>query len=143
MIRRREENTRVMMLQELGVLELKGIRGKIDRKLVLEIEWSNGLADELHHPIRRTFVNRQVFAIDVDAIWSADLVEMQPFAKQNRGYKYILIIIDVFSKYGWAILPKTKTGLEVTKHSNTCGEHNPHHKNCGQTKVTTYCTSIA
>ena len=87
------------------------------RKWGLGIEWSNGLADELHKPIRRKFVKRRVFAIDVDAIWSADLVEMQPFIEQNRGYKYILMIIDVFSKYGWAISLKTKTGLEVTKAS--------------------------
>ena len=84
------------------------------RKWGLGIEWSNGLADELHKPIRRKFVKRRVFASDVNAIWSADLVEMQPFAKQNRGYKYILMIIDVFSKYGWAIPLKAKTGLEVT-----------------------------
>ena len=60
------------------MLEPKGIRVKIDRKLVrsiigrkrkwgLIIEWSNGLADELHKPVRRKFVKRRVF-------------EMQPFA---------------------------------------------------------------
>ena len=40
---------------------------------------------------------------------------MQPFSRTNKGYKYILMIIDVFSKFGWAVLLKTKTGLEVTK----------------------------
>ena len=38
---------------------------------------------------------------------------MQPFAKFNNGYKYILMIIDVFSKYGFAIPLKTKTGIAV------------------------------
>ena len=40
---------------------------------------------------------------------------MQPFAKQHRGYRYILMIIDVLSKYGWAIPLLAKTGLEVIK----------------------------
>ena len=56
-----------------------------------------------------------MFASGVDAIWTADLVDMQSFARTNKGYKYILMIIDVFSKYGWAVPLKTKTGLEVTK----------------------------
>ena len=85
------------------------------RKLGCGIEWSNELADELHKPIRRKFRKRRVFASGVDAIWAADLVEMQAFARQNKGYKYILMIIDVFSKFGWAIPLKTKTGLEVSK----------------------------
>ena len=54
-----------------------------------------------------------MFASGVDAIWVADLVEMQRFAKQNGGY--ILMIIDVFSKYGWAIPLKRKTDPEVMK----------------------------
>ena len=51
----------------------------------------------------------------MDSIWAADLVDMQSFAKNNKGFKYILMIIDLFSKYGWAFPMKTKTGLEVTK----------------------------
>ena len=53
----------------------------------------------------------------VDAIWAADLVDMQAFSKSNKGYKYILMIIDVFSKYGWAIPLKNKSANEVTKAS--------------------------
>ena len=79
------------------------------------IEWSNELANELHKPIRRKFKKRRVFASGVDTIWRADLVDMQSFSKSNKGYKYILMIIDVFSKYGWAIPLKTKTGPDVAK----------------------------
>ena len=73
------------------------------------------MADELHKPVRKKYPKRHVYASSVDAIWAADLVEMQSFARQNKGYKYILMIIDVFSKYGWAIPLKTKTGVEVTR----------------------------
>ena len=71
------------MLKELDVLEPKGIREKIDEKLVQaifgkkrklglgigrnDIEWSNGLADELHKPIRKKFPKRHVYASGVDA----------------------------------------------------------------------------
>ncbi|MCU7951726.1 MAG: DDE-type integrase/transposase/recombinase [gamma proteobacterium symbiont of Bathyaustriella thionipta] len=50
-----------------------------------------------------------------DEIWSADLVDMQAFSSVNKGFKYILTVIDVFSKYAWAIPLKNKTGISVTK----------------------------
>ena len=37
----------------------------------------------------------------IDDIWAADLVEMQKFSKWNKGLKYLIMVIDVFSKYGW------------------------------------------
>ena len=39
---------------------------------------------------------------------------MIPLAKYNKGYKYLLMIIDVFSKYGWIVPIKTKTGSAVS-----------------------------
>ena len=112
------------MLLELNLLEPKTIRERIDKDLVRKlistkkrlgwgIKWTNQLANELHKPIRRKFKKRLVVAKNVDDIWAADLVEMQPLAKYNNGQKYILMIIDVFSKYGWAVPIKSKTGLAV------------------------------
>ena len=40
---------------------------------------------------------------------------MQKLSKWNRGYKYLLMVLDLFSKYGWIVPLKTKTGLEVSK----------------------------
>ncbi|XP_016845104.2 uncharacterized protein LOC107982136 [Nasonia vitripennis] len=51
---------------------------------------------------------------DLDETWQADLVEMQPYAQENKSYKYLLTVIDVFSKYAWAIPLKQKTGNKVT-----------------------------
>ena len=39
---------------------------------------------------------------------------MQKFSKDNKGYKYILAVIDIFSKYGWLFPLKSKKGEEVT-----------------------------
>ena len=49
----------------------------------------------------------------MDRIWAADLVDMQAFTKFNRNIKYLLAVIDVFSKYGWLIPFKDKTGKSV------------------------------
>ena len=50
----------------------------------------------------------------IDEIWSADLVDMSSFAKGNNGIKFLLTVIDVFSKYGWMIPLKNKTGNAVS-----------------------------
>ena len=51
----------------------------------------------------------------IDEIWSSDLVDMSAFSKDNHGVKYLLTIIDVFSKYAWVMPLKTKTGKDITK----------------------------
>ena len=114
------------MIKELDMLEPRGLRERIERSLVRQIigtkrkygmgiEWTDELTDELHKPVRRKFQKRIVFVKGVDEIWAADLVVMQYYSRTNKGFKFILMIIDVFSKYGWAIPIKNKTGAEVTK----------------------------
>ena len=71
------------------------------REAALSNDWSQQLADELHKPITRNFSKRTVISNGIDEIWAADLVEMQTFSKWNKGVKYLLMVIDVFSKYGW------------------------------------------
>ena len=71
------------------------------------------LAEELHKPIRKKFKKRKVSFNGIDKIWAADLVDMQAFTKFNRGVKYLLAVIDIFSKYGWLIPLKDKTGKSV------------------------------
>jgi len=76
-------------------------------------EWNEELADELHAPVRRKFKRRRVISYGVDDVWSCDLVEMQEWSKQNKGYRYMLNVIDVHSKYAWSIPLKDKTGKTV------------------------------
>jgi len=49
----------------------------------------------------------------IDKIWAADLVEMQAFPKFNCGVRYLLTVIDMFSKFGWMLPLKDKTGKSV------------------------------
>ena len=46
-------------------------------------------------------------------MWTADIVDMTSFSRWNNDYKYLLTVIDVYSKYGWIVPLKTKTGEEV------------------------------
>ena len=68
-----------------------------------------GLAEELHKLIRRKFKRRRVLVNGIDKIWAADLVDMQVFFKFNRGVKYLLAVIVVFSRYSWLLPLKDKT----------------------------------
>ena len=77
------------------------------------IQWTSPLADELHKPVRHRFTKRYVFVRNVDDVFGVDLVDMQALSRVNKGYKYILMVEDIFSKYGWAVPLKNKTGVVV------------------------------
>lgn len=71
------------------------------------------LADELHRPVRKNFQRRRVYVHDIDDTWGMDIVFMTDLTKDNDQYKYILTIIDCFSKYAWAVPLKTKDAKVV------------------------------
>lgn len=71
------------------------------------------LAEELHKPARRKFPRRRVRVQFVDETWGMDLVDLQKLNGQNDGYRYILSVIDIFSKYAWAVPVKNKSGNSV------------------------------
>ena len=73
------------------------------------------LVEELHKPARRNYTRRNFDVRGLDETWQADLVEMIPYARDNKGYRYLLTIIDTFSKYAWAIPVKRKTGKDVSE----------------------------
>lgn len=72
------------------------------------------VVEELHKPARRNYPRRKFDVRGLDESWQADLVEMQEYAKENKGYRYMLTVIDVFSKFAWAVPLKSKTGEDVT-----------------------------
>ena len=58
--------------------------------------------------ISRKFPRRRIRVTTLFNRWDADLVDLQDLSQWNDGYKYILLIIDAFSKYIWARRMKTK-----------------------------------
>lgn len=77
------------------------------------VKWTDQLANELHKPVVRKFRKRRVIVYGIDEIWGADLVDMQAFAKDNDGFRFLLSVIDVYSKYGWLVPIKDKSGKSV------------------------------
>jgi len=73
------------------------------------------IAFELHKPARKNYTRRRVNVYGKNDLWQADLVEMIPYSKQNKGYKYILCVIDCFTKFAWAIPLKSKSAKEVSR----------------------------
>ena len=57
------------------------------------------LAEELHKPIIRKFKKRKVYSTFTDNIWGVDLADMQLLSKYNKGIRFLLCVIDIFSKY--------------------------------------------
>ena len=71
------------------------------------------LAHELHKPIIRKFKKRKMYSSLRDNIWVVDLADMQILSKYNKGYKFLLCVIDIYSKYAWVIPLKDKKGISI------------------------------
>lgn len=76
-------------------------------------ELYNDYANELHKPAFKNYPSRMVYIHDINDIWSADLIDMQEWANVNNGNKYLLNVIDIFSKYAWSKPIKDKTSTSV------------------------------
>ena len=97
--------------QQYGTFLVKNIiRSK--RKLGLGVE-NKILSEELHKSKRKNYPRRKIIVNHIDEIFAADLVEMQKFAKLNKGYRYLLTCIDIFSKFAWVIPLKDKKGITI------------------------------
>ena len=64
----------------------------------------------MQRPIRRPKNRTHIIVAGIDDQWSADLMDMVKFSKYNDGYSYVLVVIDVFSKYVWLRKLKDKKG---------------------------------
>lgn len=70
-------------------------------------------AYSLQRPLRRRFQRNKIMVTGIDDQWSADLMDMTKFANYNDGFTYILVVIDVLSKYLWMRPLKNKRGISV------------------------------
>lgn len=70
--------------------------------------------NELHRSARKNFPRRRVIIKGLNDLLQIDMAEMRAYAKVNKGFKYILVVINVFSKFVWCEPVKNKTAKEVT-----------------------------
>ena len=89
----------------LRAKELKITKDKKIIKEYLESERTYTLHKQLH----KKFIRNRTVVSGIDSQWQADLADVQSLAEDNDGYKFILTVIDVFSKYAWAIPIKDKS----------------------------------
>ena len=66
------------------------------------------LAEELHKPIIRKINKRKVHLPFTGNSWGVDLVDMQLISKFNKRFRFLLCVIDIYSKYAWVIHLKDK-----------------------------------
>ena len=78
-----------------------------------EIKQNLHLAEELHKPIIRKFKKTKVSSGFRANIWGADLADMQLIGKFNKRFRFLLCVIDIFSKYAWVVPLKDKKGVSI------------------------------
>ena len=66
------------------------------------------LTNELHKPTIRKFKKRKD-----KYIWGADLADTQLISKLNKRFRFLLCVIDIFSKYAWIVPLKDKKGASI------------------------------
>ena len=79
---------------------------------------SSILADELHKPTIKKFDKRKVYLQFKDNIWGVDLADIQSLSRKNKGIKYFLCAIDLYSKYAFVIPLKDKKGISIVNAFN-------------------------
>ena len=63
--------------------------------------------------VKRKFQRGKVVVAGIDDQFDADLASFISYADENDGYKYLLAVIDIFSRYGWVEPIKDKTAIQV------------------------------
>ena len=65
-------------------------------------------------PPKKNYITNKTDVYYIDNIWSLDILDLKDYGPENnRGYRYILVIIDNFSKYGWTVPLKNKNGITI------------------------------
>ena len=67
----------------------------------------------LHKPLRRRFRKNRVIVYGIGHQWQVDPVDVQTMSFQNKGFKYLLTCIDIFSKHAWVVPLKDKKGATL------------------------------
>ena len=71
------------------------------------------LAKELPKPIIRKLKKRKEYSSLKDNIWGGDLADMQSISKLNKRFRFLLCVIDIFSKNAWVVPVRDKKGTTI------------------------------
>ena len=60
-------------------------------------------------PLKRNYATNRTNVYHIDDIWTLDILDFTDYAPENnRGHRYVLELIDIFSKFGWTKRLKSK-----------------------------------
>ena len=125
-----------IMIEELKNIKNPTFRERVERAIVIKmlqakLKLGQGLtkeqrskmsqqeleqwANEVHKPFKKPNILLKVKVFDKDDIWSADLIELPPEYRGRTHYKFVLTVIDLYTKFAWVRKLKNKTGSEVSK----------------------------
>ena len=99
--------------QQAFYRSLKDVGKKVTRKKVKEYLKSDDVYT-LHKPVKRPRRYRRVYTKRIGYLYQADLIDVTKYGEENYGYKWMLLVIDTFSKYLWVFPLKNKKGESVT-----------------------------
>ena len=96
------------MVYKLFDKKIKGSGGTTlaNKSAINSIPQNEQLAAKLHKPIIIKLKKRKVYSAFKDNIWAADLADMQVISKFNKGFRFLLCVIDICSKHVWVIILK-------------------------------------
>ena len=89
------------------------------------------MAEELYKPIIRKFEKRKIYSPFIDNILGADLADMQLISKFNKGLRFLLFVIDIYSKYPWVVPVKDKKEITITNAFQKISDES----NCKRNKI--------
>ena len=90
-----------------------GVTTLANKSAIKSTPQNEQFAEEIHKPIIRKFRKRKVYSAFKDNIWTADLANVQLIGKFNKGFKFLLCVIDIYSKYAWIVSLKDKKGVSI------------------------------
>ena len=90
-----------------------GVNKHANNECSLDLATQN-LTEDLHKPIIKKSKKRRVYSGFKDNIWGAHLTNMQLISKFNKGFRILLCIIDIFSKYAWVVPLQDKKVITIS-----------------------------
>ena len=117
----------------------------------IPLDFNQQLAEESHKTIIRNLKKRTVYSRFKDNIWGANLADMQLISKFNKRFRFLLCVIDIFSKYAWVVPLKDKEGVSIVNafqkilHDSNRVKQSPKDSNltkCGLTKEVNFTIAL-
>ena len=106
------------------------------------------IAYELHRPARRVFPRRHYKLEGIGDTWQMDLIDFNNLSRENANYSYILVVIDIFTKFVWTRPVKNKNAVVVRDAMQSVIESSPYgaprnlHSDEGKEFINVVCKSL-